>query len=104
MKSRYQLQDQKKNEKSQTNFNPLPIETKNKFKIEMDSMPTIKKPEQLKQKAQAPIGQARRVYTNTEVISERLGGTFKLLPVKVELLLVQSSVQNCLSKLMIKSD
>ena len=44
----------------------------------MDSMLKIKKPGQLKQKAQAPIGQAGRRHTNTEVISERPGGTFKL--------------------------
>ena len=44
----------------------------------MNSMPTIKKSGQLKQKAQAPIGQARRVHTNTEMISERPEGTFKL--------------------------
>ena len=59
-----------------------PRENKFKIEIEMDSTPTIKKPEQLKQKAQAPIGQARRVHTNTEVISEKPGGTFKLLPAK----------------------
>ena len=50
----------------------------------MDSMPTIKKPGQLKQKAQASIGQAGRVYTNTEVINERPGGTFKLPPAKFD--------------------
>ena len=48
----------------------------------MDSTPTIKMLGQLIQKAQAPIGQAWRVHTNTEVISERPGGTFKLLPAK----------------------
>ena len=48
----------------------------------MDSSPTIKKPGQLKQKAQTPIGQAGRVHTNTEVISEKPGGTFKLPPAK----------------------
>ena len=47
------------------------------MEIEMDSTPTIKKPGQLKQKAQAPIGQAGRVHMNTKVISERPGGTFK---------------------------
>ena len=50
----------------------------------MNSMPTIKKPGQLKQKAQAPIGQAGRVHMNTEVISERPGGTFKLPPTKFD--------------------
>ena len=50
----------------------------------MDSTPTIKKLEQLQRKAQAPIGQAGRVYTNTEMISERPGGTFKLPPVKFD--------------------
>ena len=50
----------------------------------MDSTPTIKKPRELKQKAQAPIGQAGRVNTNTEVISERPRGTFKLPPVKFD--------------------
>ena len=49
----------------------------------MDSIPTIKKPRELKQKAQAPIGQAGRVHTNTEVISERPGGRFKLPPAKL---------------------
>ena len=48
----------------------------------MDSTPTIKNPGQLKQKAQAPIGQAGRVHMNTEVISESPGGTFKLPPAK----------------------
>ena len=38
------------------------------MEIEMDSTPTIKKPRQLKQKAQALIGLAGRVHTNTEVI------------------------------------
>ena len=61
-----------------------PIETKNKLKIEMDSMPTFKKPGELKQKAQAPIGLAGRVNTNTEVFSERSGGTFKLPPAKFD--------------------
>ena len=41
-------------------------------------MSIIRKLGQLKQKAQAPIGQAERVHMNTEVISERPGGTFKL--------------------------
>ena len=40
------------------------------MEIEMDSTPTIKKAGELKHKAQAPIGQAGRVYTNTKVISE----------------------------------
>ena len=48
----------------------------------MDSMPTIRKPGGLKQKAQAPIGQAGRVHMNTEMITERPGGTFKLPPAK----------------------
>ena len=77
-----QLQDQRKKKKNQKSTPNTPIETKNKFKTEMDSMPTIKKLVQLKQKAQAPIGQAGRVHTNTEVISERPGGTFKLPPAK----------------------
>ena len=50
----------------------------------MDSTPTIKKPGELKQKAQASIGQAGRVNTNTEVFSERPGGTFKLPPAKFD--------------------
>ena len=50
----------------------------------MDSMPTFKKPGELKQKAQAPIGLAGRVNTNTEVFSERPGGTFKLSPAKFD--------------------
>ena len=44
----------------------------------MNSTPTIKKSGELKQKAQASIGQAGRVNMKTEVISERPGGTFKL--------------------------
>ena len=78
-----QFQDQR-GKKRRGQIPPPTHETKTKFKIEieMDSTPTIKKPEQLKQKAQAPIGQARRVHTNTEVISEKPGGTFKLLPAK----------------------
>ena len=71
-----------KRKKSKTNSNTPPIETKNKF--EMDSTPTIKKPRQLKQKTQVPIGHARRVHMNTEVISERPGGTFKLPPAKYD--------------------
>ena len=51
-----------------------------KLKIEMDSTPTFKKPGELKQKAQAPIGLAGRVNTNTEVFSKRPGGTIKLPP------------------------
>ena len=54
------------------------------MEIEMDSTPTIKKPGQLKQKAHVPIGQAGRVHTNTEVIGERPGGTFKLSPAKFD--------------------
>ena len=62
-----------------------PIETKNKFKIEMDSTPTIKKPEQLKQKVQPPPQLARlEEYIQTEVISERPGSTFKLPPAKFD--------------------
>ena len=78
-----QLQDQRKRKKSKTNSKP-PIETKNKFEIEMDSMPTIKKLGQLKQKAQTLIGQAARVHMNIEVISERPGSTFKLLLAKFD--------------------
>ena len=48
----------------------------------MDSTATFKKPGELKQKAQAPIGRAGRVDTNTEVFSERQRGTFKLPPAK----------------------
>ena len=48
----------------------------------MDSTPTFKKPGELKQKAQAPIGQAGRV--NTQVFNERPGGTFKLPPAKFD--------------------
>ena len=48
----------------------------------MDSTPTIKKLRQLKQKAQAPIGQAGKVHTTSEVISERPRGTLKLPPAK----------------------
>ena len=50
----------------------------------MDSTSTIKKPGQLKQKPQASIGQAGRVHMNTEVISERPWGTFKLPLVKFD--------------------
>ena len=74
----------KEKEKNQKPTRNPPIETKNKLRIEMDSMPTIKKPGELKQKAQAPIGQAGRVNMNTEVISERPGGTFKLPPAKLD--------------------
>ena len=78
------LQDQKKKKKNQKpTLNP-PIETKNKLKIEMDSTPTFKRPGELKQKAQASIGQAERVNMNTEVFSERPGGTFKLPPAKFD--------------------
>ena len=48
------------------------------MQTEMDFPPTNKKPGQLKQKAQAPIGQAGRIHTNIKVNSERPGGTFKL--------------------------
>ena len=44
----------------------------------MDSMPTFKKPGELKQKAQALIGLAGRVNTNTEMFGERPGDTFRL--------------------------
>ena len=62
-----QLQDQRKK--------TPPPETKDKFKmgIEMVLVPAMKKLGQLKQKPQTPIGQAGRVHTNTEVISERPG-------------------------------
>ena len=50
----------------------------------MNSTPTFKKPGELKQKAQAPIGLTGRVNTNTEVFSERPGGTFKLPPAKFD--------------------
>ena len=78
------LQDQRKKKKNQKPAPNPPIETKNQLKIEMDSTPTFKKPGELKQKAQAPIGQAGRVNTNTEVFSERIGGTFKLPPAKFD--------------------
>ena len=80
-KSRHRSTSRSKEiEKNQKPTPNSPIETKNKFKmeIEMDLTPTIKKPGELKQKAQAPIVQVGRVHTNTEVISERPGGTFKL--------------------------
>ena len=48
------------------------------MEIEMDSIPTIKKLGQLKQKAQAPNGLAGRIHMNTKVNSERPGDTFKL--------------------------
>ena len=70
----------KEKEKNQKSTPNPPIETKNKLKIEMDSTPTFKKPGELKQKVQAPIGQAGGVNMNIEVISERPGGTFKLPP------------------------
>ena len=85
MKSRQRStsRSEEKEKSQKPTLNP-PIETKNKLKIEMDSMPTIKKPGELKQKAQAPIGQAGRVNMNTEVINERPGGTFKLPPAKFD--------------------
>ena len=60
----------------------------------MDSIPTIKKPKQLKQKAQAPIGQAGRVHTNTKVISEKPGGIFKLPPAKFDAVPSPSSTKS----------
>ena len=74
----------KEKEKNQKPTPYPPIETKNKLKIEMDSTSTFKKPGELKQKAQVSIGQAGRVNMNTEVISERPGGTFKLPPAKFD--------------------
>ena len=62
-----QLQGQSKKKTSETNAPPT-IEVKNKLKnteqidIEIDLTLTIKKQGQLKQKAQAPIGQAGRVH------------------------------------------
>ena len=50
----------------------------------MDSALTIKKPEQLKQKAQAPIGQVGRVHTNAKVSNQRPGDAFKLSPAKFD--------------------
>ena len=61
------LQDERKKKKNQKPAPNPPIETKNKLKIEMDSMPTIKKPGELKQKAQASIGRAGRVNMNRSV-------------------------------------
>ena len=67
---------------------PPPPETKNKLKnteqieIETNSTSTIKKQEQLIQKAQAPIGQAGRVYDYTKVNSEKPRGAFRLPPAK----------------------
>ena len=52
------------------------------MEIEMDSIPTIKKLGQIKQKAQAPIDQAGRVHISIKVNNERPGGTFKLPPAK----------------------
>ena len=77
----FKIKGKRKNQKPTPN---PPIETKNKLRIEMDSTPTFKKPGELKQKAQALIGLAGRVTTNTEVFSERLGGTFKLPPAKFD--------------------
>ena len=85
-----QLQEQRKKKKIKNQFQTLLIETKKKPKntelmeIEMDSTLTIKKLGQLKQKAQAPIGQAGRLHLNTKMNSERPGGTFKLLPAKFD--------------------
>ena len=82
-KMKYKLQkvdtDQLQDQRKKTTPNP-PIKTKNKLQmeIEMDSMATIKRQGQLKQKAQAPIGPAGKIHMNTEVISERPGSTFKL--------------------------
>ena len=73
-----QLQDQRKKKKNQKPTPNPPIKTNLKLKWTS----TIKKQEQLKQKSQAPIDQAGRVHTNTEVISERPAGKFKLPPAK----------------------
>ena len=59
------------------------------MEIEMDSTPTIKKPEWLKQKTQARIGQDGKVHVNTEVNGERLGGTFKLPSAKFDMELMR---------------
>ena len=61
----------------------------------MDSTPTIKKPGQLKQKAQAPNGQmAGRIHMNTEGISERPRGIFKLPPAKFDVILLPSRTKS----------
>ena len=52
--------------------------------MEMDSTPTIKKFEQIKQQALASIDQAGRIHTNTKVNRERPGGAFKLPPAKFD--------------------
>ena len=81
-KSRHRSTSRSKEKEKNQKPTPNPsIETKNnsKMEIEMDSMPTIKKPGQLKQKAQAPIGQAGRVHTNAKVISERPGDLSQIL-------------------------
>ena len=48
------LQDQRKKKKIKNQLQIPPIVTKNRLKIEMDSTLTIKKPGELKQKAQPP--------------------------------------------------
>ena len=84
-KSRHRSTSRSKEKEKNQKPTPNPtIETKNKFRIEMDSMLAIKKPGQLKQKLQTPIGQSGSVNMNTEVISDRPGGTFKLLPAKLD--------------------
>ena len=82
-KSRHRSTSRSKEKEKNQKPNP-PIETKNKLKIEMDSTSTFKKPEELKQKAKAPIGQAGRVNTNTEVFSKTPVGTFKLPTAKFD--------------------
>ena len=69
-KSSHQIDFKIKGKRKKPTLNP-PIETKNKLRIEMDSTPTFKRPGELKQKAQAPIGLAGRVNTNTVVFSAR---------------------------------
>ena len=54
------------------------------MEIKTDSTLTIKKPGQLKQKIQAPIGLSGRVHINTKVNCERPGGAFKLPPAKFD--------------------
>ena len=60
----------------------------------MDSTPTIKKAEQLKQKPQAPIGQAKKMLINTKVNNERPAGAFRLLSTKFDTVSLTSGTKS----------
>ena len=87
---------------SNTPTQTTPKSAKSPTKHPLHKSPSIKdrlknlspiRPEQLKQKSEAPISQAGKIQMNTKVNKERPGGTFKMLRTKLPIRIKQYNAQ-----------